>query len=140
LKETAGHDVLAPQAAVLILRPVSENPRHLNAIGQHPLETDPLGHPISVLGTHLHSTQQVHLRPGRRDLLLFRLPRPSHGHGKADYSRVRRIDFEMTDFGTMKQLRLPDDDLYQKALHLLVLELFLRGSTNFRHGESGSGA
>jgi hypothetical protein len=46
----------------------------------------------------------------------------------------------MTDFGTMKQLQLPADDLYQKALHLLVLELFLRGSTNSRHGESGSGA
>ena len=40
----------------------------------------------------------------------------------------------------MKRLRLPAADLYRKALHLLVLELFLHGLTNFHHGESESEA
>jgi len=115
-----------------------------DSVGEGSIEVDLFGdppdHPIDVLGIHLHLTQQVHLRPERRDLLLFRSPQPSHGLGKVDCSRVRRIYLETADSGTMKRLRLPADDLYQKALHLLGLEPFLRGSTNFRHGESESGA
>ena len=61
LKETAGRDVLVPQVAALTLRPVSENQHHLNAIEQHPRETDPPDHPIGDLGIHLHSAQQVYL-------------------------------------------------------------------------------
>ena len=44
------------------------------------------------------------------------------------------------DSYTMRRPRLPAGDLYQKVLHPLALEPFLRGSTNFRHGESESGA
>ena len=140
MKETAMRDVLVPQVDASTLHQVSENQHLLNAIEQHLQENDLPGHPISDLGRRLHSARQVYLRSEQKDQLPFRLHRQSPEHGKAGCSRVRRIFYGKTDSYTMRRPRLPAGGLYQKVLHPLAPELFLRGSISFHHGELKFGA